>query len=468
MSNKDNLTIFSNETSSSAKLVNPVSSEAEIKQRTLGKSDLWAIGVGQVIGAGVISLTGIALGLTGKSVWLAYAVAVIYGFIVILPNVFLSATLRLKGGNYSLITSLANDVIGGMYIVAFIASCIGISLFGVSLGSYAQSIFPKLNIQFVGIVFMTLFFVINIFGVDIMAKTQKYMSVILVVCLLLFVIFGMTKVDSSIFNFSSPEFITHGSSGFIAAVFLLVYSTQGYVMNINYGMVAKDAKRDIPWSILMCVPVIFVVYVGVAMVDAGVLPLAQVAGKPLTLAAKTILPAPLFIAFIVGGPIMALMTTLNSTYAAYSKPFQVAAKDGWLPESFARTNKYGVPYKIMTAVYIVGLIPIALNFNISTITNNIMLVNIVLNYLVTFSTWRLPYKFPEQWNASRYHIPNWGWHLMMSISLIANTAIIINSIKTLNIIIVVASLSVIAVCMLYAVLRFKKGHTHVEHSYTFD
>ena len=67
---------------------------------TLGKSELLALGIGQVIGAGVITLVGQAVGLTGRSAWLAYAIAVIIGFIMVIPYVFLSSAFIVKGGAY--------------------------------------------------------------------------------------------------------------------------------------------------------------------------------------------------------------------------------------------------------------------------------------------------------------------------------------------------------------------------------
>lgn len=57
-------------------------------------------------------------------------------------------------------------------------------------------------------------------------------------------------------------------------------------MTINFGREAKDGKKDIPWVIVMTVPVIMVLYVGVAIINAGVLPVDQTANQPLTLVAQ--------------------------------------------------------------------------------------------------------------------------------------------------------------------------------------
>ena len=49
------------------------------QEGVLGFKELWAIGVGQVIGAGIITLIGPSIALTGPSVWLAYFCAICLG-----------------------------------------------------------------------------------------------------------------------------------------------------------------------------------------------------------------------------------------------------------------------------------------------------------------------------------------------------------------------------------------------------
>ena len=72
----------------------------------LGFTELWALGIGQVIGAGVITLVGPAIGLTGHSAWLAYFVAVVIGAMTNLPIIIFSSVTKYSGGDYSIITML--------------------------------------------------------------------------------------------------------------------------------------------------------------------------------------------------------------------------------------------------------------------------------------------------------------------------------------------------------------------------
>lgn len=438
------------------------------KRGTLSKSELLALGVGQVIGAGVITLVGQAIGLTGRSAWLAYGIAVVIGFIMVIPYVFLSSTIIVKGGSYSVIKAMYGERLAGMYVVSYITQCLSLSLMGTSLGLYLNSLWPFLNIKAVAIVFLALFYVINLLGISSMAKVQRVMSAILVGCLLLFIVTGFLNLDSAVFNFSNSEFYTHGSIGFIDAVFLYIYSVTGYWMNINYAADAKNPKSDVPWSIVMVVPIIMVVYVGVAIVAGGTLPLDQVINQPLTNVAKHIMPQALFILFMIGGPIMALLTTINACYAGFAAPHIQAAKDGWYPDFVAKTNKYGAPYIILTVIMLISLLPVLLNFNISTITRNCTLVQTVTMAMSAFVIWNLPKRFPEQWKNAPYHVSDAVFYFIMALSIFSYIAVFIASAATLNATIVIVSVTILIACSIYANIRYKSGKTKGTVSYWIE
>ncbi len=289
----------------------------EQNKQGLGFVELWALGVGQVIGAGIITLIGPAIALTGQSVWLAYFLAVILGAFINLPIIIFSSVTKYSGGNYSIITSLGGEKAGGMYICSFLLQTLGMSLFATALGMYSTSLTTIVSGKAVGIFFLVFFFAVNLMGMSNMAKFQKIMSAILVAALLLFVIVGMTKSDfTNTFAFSDPEFFANGPKGFIQAVLMFSYSCTGYALTVNYGGAAKNPTKDLPRAMLAVVPVLLVLYVGAAIVDSSVLPIDQVVNQPLTIAAKHIFSNGMFLAFIICGPIMALLTTMNSSYAA--------------------------------------------------------------------------------------------------------------------------------------------------------
>ena len=68
--------------------------------RTLKKGDLMSIAVGQIIGAGVMVMSIAALGMTGRSVNIAFVVAAVLTCFGSLPSIFMGSTIRVMGGTY--------------------------------------------------------------------------------------------------------------------------------------------------------------------------------------------------------------------------------------------------------------------------------------------------------------------------------------------------------------------------------
>ena len=68
--------------------------------RNLGFWDLMAIAVGQIIGAGIMSSTGVAIGMTGTGVVLAFLLSPVLTIISIFPVAILSSAAPTTGGPY--------------------------------------------------------------------------------------------------------------------------------------------------------------------------------------------------------------------------------------------------------------------------------------------------------------------------------------------------------------------------------
>lgn len=440
------------------------SEKTKEKKGYLGKFDLYTIGVGQAIGSGVLTLIGPAILLTGQSAWLAYVAACIWGFFMIAPIPWITSTLKLGGGFYSLIGDLAGKRLAGMYAVGFLPQTINLATYGVAIGMYANSLWPSLNSKWIGVIALSAFFIINLCGVDVMAKAQKIMVVLLFVALGLFIVMGVLQIKNPVMDITAPKFFSNGGKGFFAAIMLYVYSTNGYSCIMNYGKQAKNAKRDIPKALLYCIPTLMIIYGGVALVASGVLPLDKVAGQPLTLVAQQILHPSMFFVFMLGGPILALSSSINSTISNNCIPVAQSCKDGWLPKSWASQNRRGAYWKLMTFTYLMGILPVLFDFSISEVVNNIMLLASCVAFLQIYAYYQLPRKHPEAWEKSPMHISNKMYYFICTLSLIAYIAIFINSCTSLRLPVVIISLVAIIICMAYGWFRSENPKVKMETS----
>lgn len=434
----------------------------------LGRQDLAWLAIGQVIGAGVIALIGPSMEATGTSVWLAYFVAIIFGIFLVFPFYVLSGSMRLSGGEYSVAYSILGKKIGGFYLIGKIPAMIALGSYPIAASGYIASLVPGINEKFLAIGILTLFYIVNLAGVGFMSKIQNILGYLLMAGLLAFVIFGLPKVNWSQISISSPEFMPNGLKGFFTAVFILIFSTHGYYWVIGYSNVAKNSRVDVPFAIKCAIPVITVLYVGCGIIASGVLPLSEVAGKPLTYVAKEALPTVIFWLFYLGGAMGALLTSLNSTFGFYANMFAGGANDGWLPEIFAKQNKNGAYWVVLTLGFIIGLLPIIFGFSVDAVTSNTMFVNAIMMFVSFAAAWQLPKKYPGLWSRSTVRLPMALFRVMMILSFIMEFVVIVYSAMGSNTFAVIISAAAILISILYAHLRFKTGKVTSNASIWYD
>lgn len=438
------------------------------ENKKLSLLQLVAIAAGQVIGAGVITTTGLAVGETGRSAFLAYGLAVLLGTIWIYPIMYFASMAKYKGGSYTVVTATLGDLWGGIYALWWTMLLFSTAMFGMSIGQYVHALIPAIPARAAAIVTVVLFFATNLLGVNIMAKVQTFMATFLVVALAIFVVAGLTKC-----NFAEPldqtAFFMNGGEGFMSALILLIYSTSGHNLVATHSYAAKNPKKNIPMAMLITTGIIFVLYVGISFVDAYVLPIEQVAGQSLVNVSKEIFPAWLFYLFIIGGPIMALMTTLNSSFSAYTAPTVAAINRGWLPKSFGKKNRHGVPYLVYSFMFVLALIPILFGVSLKAITNYTVMAQRVCMSLVCFCGFYYPTRFKKQWEASWLHMPKIPYYIFMTVCFVTQLSAVFISGRKLSTPLFIGNMMLLIVLVVYAFFRFRSGKTTAATLvYTFD
>ena len=335
--------------------------------RNLGFWDLMGIAVGQIIGAGIMSSTGVAIGMTGTGVVLAYLVSPFLSIISIFPIAVLRASVPTTGGPYRYCSRILGKTPGMIYLLLHITMNVGLAQYALSFASYFVSLVTGLNQHLVAIVVLTFFFLTNLVGTKSAALLNKIMSVLLIGGLLLFIAFSVPKAHLD-YVFSTSNLFNHGAFAFVSTLALLSSATSGAQVIAELGGEAKDAGRMIPRVMVLSTFLVGVFYVLIAIGAAGVLPIEEVANQPLTLVARETMPGITFYLFVIGAALGATATTLNATLSWVTKPLLVACDDGVLPRSLGTVSKQGVPVKLLTLFYLVGLIPLALGFDIAFIT----------------------------------------------------------------------------------------------------
>ena len=363
--------------------------------RNLGFWDLMAIAVGQIVGAGIMSSTGVAIGMTGTGVVLAFLLSPFLTIICIFPVAILSSAVPTTGGPYRYCSRLMGKSTGMVYLLLHVTSySVAVSQYALSFGAYLSSIVPSINQHVAAMIILTLFYAMNLVGTKSAAVLNKVMSIALFGGLALFIIFGLPKVNLE-YVFNAQNLLFNGPMMFVSTLALLSSATAGAQFIAELGGEAKDAGRTIPKVMIVSTLSVGVVYVLIALVAAGVLPIADVANQPLTLVAQATMPKVIMYLFVIGAALGATATTLNSTLSWITKPLLVACDDGMLPRSFGTVSSKGVPYKLLTFFYIVGMIPLVVRLDISVITKFTTANSLLCKLLVCFALLALANKYGD-------------------------------------------------------------------------
>ena len=382
------------------------SSTKQLEQK-LGFGDLMGSAVGQIIGAGIMSLMPSAIAMTGRSVPLAFLIAATITCIGAIPNIFLASTVRLRGGAYTQMAMLGGPVFAVMAVITTFTGCFSLAMYCNSLADYVGDLFAWEGgtKKMAALAVILIFYALNIIGVDIFAKVQNLLVIILIFSLVIFAVMGIGKVQwEGYFSNDDGYFMTNGLMGLCQAGGLLTFATGGATVILNFSAEAKNPTRDIPAVIIVSTLCVAVMYGFISFAAAGVLPVQEVAGKNLTLVANVILNRPLYYLFVIGGAGCALASTLNNQLATTPKPIMQMCDDGWLPQSFAKLNKKKVPWKIQTMYFIIGTASCLSGLSVSVLGNLTLVISGVTGIIIAVGTMKIPKLFPNSWAKSAFHV----------------------------------------------------------------
>lgn len=445
----------------------PAGSSTKDLARTLGKKELMGIAIGQIIGAGIMSMMGVAIAMTGRSANLAFMLSAVFTMCTFFPSIFITSCIRMRGGMYTQMAIFAGDKWAGYYSVVYFITNMSLAMYALSFAQYALALLPTGGSQkVIALVVGTLFFILNYFGVDLMAKIQNLLVIVLLLSLTMFAVFGLPSVDfANYFSNADGLFLTDGISGFLTAVAYLGFATGGATVILGVSAECKNPTKDIPFVIVTSTIGVAILYGLVATTASGVLPVAEVANQPLTLVAAEILPKPLYIFFIVGGAMFALATTLNSQIMSCTKPVMQSCEDGWFPHSLAALSKYKTPWKILIIYYVILVVPIVLELEIAQISSIVQILGYINNLVFTITAMKLPKMFPEAWEKSQFRVPTPVFNTLMIITCIAILIQASFMLKSMKLSLIVFNVAVMAAGFIWAFYRTGSGKAKPTVSY---
>jgi APA family basic amino acid/polyamine antiporter len=320
-----------------------------------GKIGYWgllAMFIGLNIGVGLFVSLNIAGGLVGGGLPLAMLASAVPVIAALVVYRHMSAALPTTGATFYyqyLASPAVAFVTTTLLIIAATAGVLPLS--ALAAGLYLNALVP-LHPLVVGVVTLTFFWLLNLVGVAPTAKVQAVLTLALAVALLLYLALGAGHVDAANFSISMGD----SAVGALGAIALLMPLAAGGLYIIDFAQDVRDPKRTVPRVLAHGIAVVVVMYALFAAVTVGVVPGGEPWGDTLVDPAKAFMSDGFLVYFILGGAVVAAVTTVNALFTAASRVILRLASMGVLPAAAARRNeRFGTPHVALTVCYAIAM-----------------------------------------------------------------------------------------------------------------
>ena len=353
------------------------------------------------IGGSLFALTTLAAKQSGPALPLAILVSATPVFLALVPFCMLSLAYPATSATYRYAQMLSPSVALMSSLTTFVCMCAGgLPLFALVAGAALEPVL-SLSPVAIGAIALTLFYVVNLIGIDFTARIQLLLTLSLLLALLLFVAVGAPEISNENFR---PLFST-GASGIFVASGLLYTFCAGGLFIVELGDEIVDARRNLPRALLVGMLLALVLYVGIMIVTVGVMPWSELEGMSLVSVAETFLSERALLFFAMGGALVASITTINGVIALQARLVFVISEEALLPPVLAKIGvRFRTPYLALTLVYIVSIVSLIAAPAIETFASMLNLTMIMSVTVVTLAALKAAKVYPELCHNSAFSI----------------------------------------------------------------
>ncbi|MBY0284398.1 MAG: amino acid permease [Sphingomonas sp.] len=397
--------------------------------RTLGWPSLVALGVGAIVGTGILTLIGVGADRAGPAVLLSFVVAGAICACAALCYAEMATMIPASGSAYTYSYAVLGEifawVVGWSLILEY---SLVVSTVAVGWSGYAVGFLKGLGVPFPealangpalgGVVNLPAVAIIAVvagllmLGTRESARINMILVVLKIVTLALFVAVALPHFDAANFapfapnGYGSTEGTGGVKYGVMGAAAIIFFAFYGFDAISTAAEEAKNPERDLAIGIVGSMLACTVIYLVVAAVAVGALPVAQFgkSAEPLALILRSIGQGGVA-TVVAAAAAIALPTVLLAFLYGQSRIFLVMARDGFLPQSLAKISSRGTPVRItvLTAVLVsivAGLMPldeIASLANAGTLIAFIAVAACVLVSRRRDSDAKRPFRTPFAW-----------------------------------------------------------------------
>ncbi len=331
-------------------------------KKNLTLFDVYAMSTGAMFSSGLFLLPGIAVGLTGDSVYLAYLVA---GFLI-LPAMYcmaeLSTAMPKAGGTYYFLDRAMGPAVGtigglGSWVAVVFKSAFALVGMGAYLGIYLDLPYTVLAIILTGV-----FGLVNVLGAKETTLLQRVLVGALVTILAAFIILGLSEINavSALEPNADQPFLRSGVTGFVSTIGIVFVSYAGLTKVASVAEEIENPDVNIPLGMTLSLATATMIYTLGTLILINVLPREELEQSltPVADAGREFLawaPLDLGVILVVVAAIAAFASTGNAGILSASRYPYAMAKDGLVPGRLAEIGRMGTPTRsiVMTVLAMV-------------------------------------------------------------------------------------------------------------------
>jgi basic amino acid/polyamine antiporter, APA family len=331
---------------------------------TLSLPMAFCISLKQVIGGGVIVLTGTAVGMAGAGAALAYGLACVVVLLVSLPYAVLGAARPMSGSLYRWPARVIAPEAGFLAFWMVLSTHVGLAAYATTFADAAHALLPAVPVRATAIGVLLLVLALNLLGTHASARAGILVTALVVASLLLLAAFGAPRVEPDRLLVLAP----HGLSALLGAAALLTFSVSGATLVSELSGEMRRPARDVPLAILGATAFAGLLYLGITLVAAGVpAPAGVAADRPLTALAAEVMPPVPRALFELGAGLVSMLGIINAHMLWGSRSILAICQDNWLPRRLSRPNRFGAPTLPLLLLSALGLVPLLLGLDAASV-----------------------------------------------------------------------------------------------------
>ncbi len=346
--------------------------------REMTLMDTTMIGVGAMIGAGIFVLTGIAAGVAGPALILAF---LLNGFVALLTAMSyaeLGSCYHDAGGGYLWVKEGLpqwNGFLSGW--MSWFAHAVACSVYAIGFGAYFDHVLYELGTslpqwgflpsqKLLAAAIAIIFGYINFRGASETGKIGNLVTIGKIVILIIFIGFGLEILfKRSDWQDAFTPFMPNGFGGVLRAMGLTFIAFQGFEVISQCSEEVKNPKKNIPRAVFLSLLIVIPIYLLVSITALGSVHPGNMTPWDYLASHKEIALVEVSKTFFIGGGIMLLfgglistMSALNATIYSSSRVAFAMGRDRNFPAFFSKVHKKNfTPHRaiLVSLIIIVGM-----------------------------------------------------------------------------------------------------------------